>query len=89
MCPSPISLMRAPPAWVGRAQHSVLGYDAGLTDEGVPALSDQSENRERCRALISGMDFDALAERSEYREDLMFPAPSELPGMNAQLCPNS
>ena len=50
-----------------------FGYDAGLTDEGVPALSDQSEDRERCRALISGMDFDALAERSEYREDLCVP----------------
>lgn len=62
-----------------QAERSIwsFGYDAGLTDEGVPALSDQSENRERCRALISGMDFDALAERSEYREDLMFPAPSE------------
>lgn len=47
-----------------------FGYDAGLTDEGVPALSDQSEDRERCRAVISGMDFDALAKRSEYREDL-------------------
>ncbi len=31
------------------------------------------QDRERCRALISGMDFDALAERSEYREDLCIP----------------
>ncbi len=50
-----------------------FGEDSGLTDEGVPALSDQSEDRERCRAVISGMDFDALAERSEYREDLCIP----------------
>lgn len=50
-----------------------FGYDASLTDEGVPALSDQSEDRERCRAVISGMDFDALAKRSEYREDLCVP----------------
>ena len=58
-----------------QAERSIwsFGYDAGLTDEGVPALSDQSEDRERCRALISGMDFDALAERSEYREDLCIP----------------
>ena len=58
-----------------QAERSIwsFGYDAGLTDEGVPALSDQSEDRERCRALISGMDFDALAERSEYREDLCVP----------------
>lgn len=50
-----------------------FGYDASLTDEGVPALSDQSEDRERCRAVISGMDFDALAKRSEYREDMCVP----------------
>ena len=58
-----------------QAERSIwsFGYDAGLTDEGVPALSDQSEDRERCSAVISGMDFDALAERSEYREDLCVP----------------
>ena len=58
-----------------QAERSIwsFGYDAGLTDEGVPALSDQSEDRERCQAVISGMDFDALAERSEYREDLCVP----------------
>ena len=58
-----------------QAERSIwsFGEDAGLTDEGVPALSDQSEDRERCRALISGMDFDALAERGEYREDLWVP----------------
>lgn len=58
-----------------QAERSIwfFGEDAGLTDEGVPALSDQSENRERCRAVISGMDFDALAERGEYREDLWVP----------------
>ena len=58
-----------------QAERSIwsFGYDAGLTDEGVPALSDQSEDRERCSAVISGMDFDTLAERSEYREDLCVP----------------
>lgn len=58
-----------------QAERSIwsFGYDAGLTDEGVPALSDQSEDRERCSAVTSGMDFDALAERSEYREDLCVP----------------
>ena len=32
-----------------QAERSIwsFGYDAGLTDEGVPALSDQSEDRER------------------------------------------
>lgn len=33
-------------------------------------------DRERCQAVISGMDFDALAERSEYREDLWIPSMS-------------
>ena len=44
-----------------QAERSIwsFGYDAALIGEGVPALSDQSENRERCRALISSMDFDA------------------------------
>lgn len=58
-----------------QAERSVwrFGEEAGLTDEDLPALSDQSEDREWCRAVISGMDFDALVERSEYREDLWVP----------------
>ena len=58
-----------------QAERSIwsFGDDASLTDEGVPALSDQSEDGERCRGVISGLDFDALAERSEYREDLCVP----------------
>lgn len=50
-----------------------FGRDIGLTEETVPALSDQREDRERCRAVIAAMDFDSLADRGEYQEDLGLP----------------
>lgn len=50
-----------------------FGRDIGLTEETVPALSDQREDRERCQAVIASMDFDSLADRGEYQEDLRLP----------------
>ena len=41
--------------------------------EGVPALSDQEDDRERCRTVISGIDFESLSERAVHQEDLAFP----------------
>ena len=41
--------------------------------EGVPALSDQEDDRERCRTVISGIEsFESLSERAVHQEDLAF-----------------
>lgn len=50
-----------------------FGRDLGLTEESVPALSQQEENREWSRKMIDSMDFEVLVERAEYAEDLTFP----------------
>ena len=41
-----------------QAERHVWRFDkeSSLTDEDLPALSDQSEDQERCRGVISGMD---------------------------------
>lgn len=54
-----------------------FAYDLGLLDQGVPAASAQSDDREGSRAVIEGIDFDGALERAEYREDLAFPVPPE------------
>lgn len=51
-----------------------FGTDCGLLEEGVPAISEQNENREQCREVIAGMDFDAFRKRAVRQEDLVFPA---------------
>lgn len=48
-----------------------FGYDCGLTDEKVPALSVQEKEREHCRSVMAGMDFEALKGRASYKGDLM------------------
>ena len=50
-----------------------FGRDLELTEESVPALSQQEENREWSRKMIDSMDFEILVERAEYAEDLTFP----------------
>lgn len=47
-----------------------FGYDCGLTDEKVPALSVQEKEREYCRSVIAGMDFDTLKGQASYKGDL-------------------
>lgn len=62
-----------------QAERKIWGfaYEVGLTGEGVPALSEQEENREKCRSVISGIDFESLSERAVRQEDLAFPVPPE------------
>lgn len=50
-----------------------FGYDVGLLDRGVPALSQQEENREWSREIIDSIDFASLIQGAEYAEDLTFP----------------
>lgn len=47
-----------------QAERSIwsFGYDAGLTDEGVPPSLTRARTGSGAQAVISGMDFDALAE---------------------------
>ena len=54
-----------------------FGYDCGLTDEHVPALSEQKDNREWSRGIIADMDFKSLKERAKEESDLVFPYPLE------------
>lgn len=58
-----------------QAERKIWGfaYEVGLMGEGVPALSDQEDDRERCRTVISGIDFESLSERAVHQEDLAFP----------------
>ncbi len=50
-----------------------FGEEAGLTQEGVPALEVQREKRERCRGVIEDMDFAGLASRAADGEGYEFP----------------
>ncbi len=50
-----------------------FGYDCGLTEEVLPALSVQGADREWCRSVISNMDFAELRGRAVLDEDLFFP----------------
>ncbi len=50
-----------------------FGHDCGLSEEGVPALSRQDEEREWCQDVIASMDFSILREQAAYQEDLTFP----------------
>ena len=50
----------------------------GLLEEGVPAISEQKENRKRCQAIISSIDFDSILEQAIYQENLEFPIPPEI-----------
>ncbi|MBQ9991641.1 MAG: hypothetical protein IJP31_12010 [Lachnospiraceae bacterium] len=52
-----------------------LGEDFGLTDEVVPALSTQEENRQWCRQIIESMDFSRLREMGTYDSELEIPLP--------------
>ena len=47
----------------------------GLTEEGVPALSEQEDDRERCRSVVSGIDFEDVSGWAVYQDDLAFPVP--------------
>lgn len=60
-----------------QAERKIWGfaYEVGLIEEGVPALSDQEDDRERCRTVISGIDFESLSEREVHQEELAFPVP--------------
>lgn len=62
-----------------QAERKIWGFacEVGLTEEGVPALSDQEDDREKCRSVITGIDFESLSERAVHQEDLAFPAPLE------------
>lgn len=50
-----------------------FGYDCGLTEEVLPALSVQGADRELYRSVISNMDFAELRGRAVLDEDLLFP----------------
>ena len=50
-----------------------FGYDCGLTEEVLPAISVQGADREWCRSVISNMDFAELRGRAVLDEDLFFP----------------
>ncbi len=50
-----------------------FGYEMGLTEENIPSISEQEENRQQCRRIISDMDFETLREQAEYNKDLIFP----------------
>ena len=54
-----------------------FGYDCGLTDEHVPALSEQKDNREWSREIVADMDFKSLKKRAKEERDLVFPYPLE------------
>lgn len=50
-----------------------FGYDCGLLERGVPALSTQDEDREGCREVISSIDWVSLRNRIPEQKDLVFP----------------
>lgn len=50
-----------------------FGNRLGLTEEGVPALSDQEEHRQRSLAVIKSLDFEDLRKESAYQENLSIP----------------
>ena len=52
-----------------------FAYDLGLISQGVPALSEQRDDRERSRRVIESIDFESILDQAEYREDLAFPVP--------------
>ena len=58
-----------------QAERKIWGfaYEVGLAGEGVPALSDQEDDRERCRTVISDIDFESLSKRAVQQENLAFP----------------
>ena len=52
-----------------------FAHDLGLIQQGVPAISEQREDREWSRSMIAGIDFDSALAQAEYQEDLAFPVP--------------
>lgn len=50
-----------------------FGNRFGLTEEVVPALSDQEEHRQRSLAVIRSLDFEDLRKESVYQENLSIP----------------
>ena len=50
-----------------------FGNRLGLTEETVPALSDQEEHRQRSLAVIKSLDFEDLRKESAYQENLSIP----------------
>lgn len=50
-----------------------FGNRLGLTEEGVPALSDQEDNRQRSLEVIKSLDFEDLRKESVYQENLSIP----------------
>lgn len=50
-----------------------FGNRLGLTEEAVPALSDQEEHRQRSLAVIKSLDFEDLRKESAYQENLSIP----------------
>lgn len=57
----------------------IFAHDLGLTDQTVPSLSVQEEEREWCRSVIAGMDFDRILEQAEYSQELTFPTSALTP----------
>lgn len=55
-----------------------FAHDLGLLEDGVPASTEQEQDRERCRAVIDSIDFDSILEQAIYQEDLAFPTPPEI-----------
>lgn len=60
-----------------QAEREIWGFahELGLTEEGVPALSEQEDDRERCRSVVSGIDFEDVSGWAVYQDDLAFPVP--------------
>lgn len=50
-----------------------FGNRLGLTEETVPALSDQEAHRQRSLAVIKSLDFEDLRKESAYQENLSIP----------------
>lgn len=50
-----------------------FGNRLGLTEEAVPALSDQEAHRQRSLAVIKSLDFGDLRKESAYQENLSIP----------------
>lgn len=50
-----------------------FGNRFGLTEEVVPALSDQEEHRQRSLEVIKSLDFEDLRKESVYQENLSIP----------------
>lgn len=52
-----------------------FAHELGLIEKGVPALSTQKDDREGCKEMINGIDFDSLTNSAVCREDMIIPLP--------------